>query len=617
MNEQDEVEANRAAPRRLKRRPPKRSGECFRLVTLATGAVIREWDFAADQVDWHDGVEDLFGYAPEAQCRSSEWWINRIHPSDRPRVMNSIDESREKRSTHWESEYRFQRSDSSYAVVADRGRIEYDGKGIAGRLVGCITDISERRAREESMMGLLRQEQEARAEAEAARNRVHFLSDAGEILASSLDYKATLASVADFSVSVVCDWFIVDLREENDVLRRVALAYADPAKAEVAQELRRTPPDLKAASSLADVLTRHQAILWTEPPSELQSLMDRISSADVWRKAVAHGLIPDPAMTSCIIAPIFANDPSLGTLTMISTRPDRVYGQADVAMASTLANRIAVAIRNHELYEEACAAAAQRDELIAIATHDIRTPLLSLQLHLRRMRNVLDRDEATVGWEDDQWRDRLASMSLLGDRLSRMVDELFDLSRLRSQTAPLKLETCDLSEIVRESIALLEHDIVRSGSAVMSDLAAQATGRWDPLHMQRVVTNLIANAVKYGRGNPIEIAVEVDESMTCLEVRDAGVGIAESDKERIFHRFARADYGGDAGSMGLGLYIARQIVEMHGGFLHLTSVPGKGSNFKAVIPRGRLDPPPELGNGESPDETMSDRFPQRDLFMCG
>jgi signal transduction histidine kinase len=109
-------------------------------------------------------------------------------------------------------------------------------------------------------------------------------------------------------------------------------------------------------------------------------------------------------------------------------------------------------------------------------------------------------------------------------------------------------------------------------------------GHWDRLRLEQVVSNLIANAIKYGAGRPVEVRVSRGGSYALLEVRDHGIGVAEEDHDRIFQRFERAISGAHYGGFGLGLWISREIVLAQGGFIELESAPGKGATFTVRLP---------------------------------
>jgi len=180
-------------------------------------------------------------------------------------------------------------------------------------------------------------------------------------------------------------------------------------------------------------------------------------------------------------------------------------------------------------------------------------------------------------------------------RIALLVNELLDLSRLRLGKLELRREELDLAELAREIIANLQSEIDLSGSRVdlqvmgtagAAGAAGTVTGAWDRLRLGQVLTNLLVNAVKFGQGKPISVTVERDGAgRALLEVRDQGIGIAPEHQARVFGRFERAVSAEHFGGLGLGLYIARQIVEAHGGEIRVESTPGDGSTFRVELPR--------------------------------
>jgi len=178
-------------------------------------------------------------------------------------------------------------------------------------------------------------------------------------------------------------------------------------------------------------------------------------------------------------------------------------------------------------------------------------------------------------------------------RLEKLINSLLDVSRIAIGRFPLQCEEVDLVSMVHNVVGQFSAEIARSGADILLDLPAHARGHWDPLRLEQVVVNLLSNALKYGAGKPIEIAVRCDDDTAFLTVRDHGIGIDAADQRRIFERFERAvslNYGG----LGLGLHIAREIVVAHHGTIHVESERGQGAAFVVAIPRGQR-PPAELG----------------------
>jgi len=225
-----------------------------------------------------------------------------------------------------------------------------------------------------------------------------------------------------------------------------------------------------------------------------------------------------------------------------------------------------------------------RDEFLSIASHELRTPLTPLRLQLETLRRTAERMAP-----DDRFLERMDVALRQTQRLSKLVENLLDVSRITSGRMSLELEQCNLSAVAREVAERFQEEASRAGCAIELSLVEDATGMWDRSRLEQVATNLLSNAIKYGPGHPIEVVVSAESERASVAVSDQGIGVDPEDAARIFQRFERAVSARHYGGLGLGLYIARQIAEAHGGQIAVAERPGGGSTFTLTLPRRPMD----------------------------
>jgi len=227
---------------------------------------------------------------------------------------------------------------------------------------------------------------------------------------------------------------------------------------------------------------------------------------------------------------------------------------------------------------------ASRDEFMAIASHELKTPLTSLKLQVQLYQRGLNTGNLRL-LELYKVSDLLFKNASQIDRLTRLVDDMLDVSRIRTGKLTLKKETCDLSKIVKDILDRSREQFESSGSGVPRlDINDDAIGVWDSMRIEQVISNLISNSIRYGRGKPISIHVKNLGSRVRLSVKDQGPGVSVEDRQRIFQRFERGENGRDVSGLGLGLFISEQIVVAHGGQIWVDSEVGKGATFHLELP---------------------------------
>ncbi|WP_163869524.1 sensor histidine kinase [Myxococcus eversor] len=424
---------------------------------------------------------------------------------------------------------------------------------------------------------LLREEQHARAEAESAEQRAAFLADASRVLASSsLDPKATLDALARLCVPILADWCFVDILDETGTVQRMSVAHDDPSQDALAERVRRFPTGPEGSAHPTSRVVRHAESLLVDDVNE--AWLRRVSVSDAHYETMRA-----VGFHEILSVPLLARGRSLGALTFLAVRPSRHYNAADLETAQDLARRAALLVDNARLYREARRSVRLRDEFLAVASHELKTPLTPLQLRLQWLRRQTRKDRPYL--PTPMVISQLDVVQRQVDKLSGLVHGLLDVSRLSSGRLVLHREDVDLEAVARAVKDQLAVPASQAGSPVSVSVRGDVHGHWDRVRLEQVLTNLLANAVKYGAGHPVHIALRGEAERVVLRVEDAGIGIASEYQSHIFERFGRAVSERHYGGLGLGLYITRQIVEAHGGDIQVRSEPELGSRFEVTLPR--------------------------------
>ncbi|HYF20543.1 MAG TPA: HAMP domain-containing sensor histidine kinase [Ramlibacter sp.] len=220
-----------------------------------------------------------------------------------------------------------------------------------------------------------------------------------------------------------------------------------------------------------------------------------------------------------------------------------------------------------------------RDDFLAIAAHELRSPLNALALRLALLERMASQRTDPALLAEIQAARRSA------DHYVRRAVVLLDVSRLNSGGAAPVRKPVDIRTLVLEVVDSHRDEAAAYGAALTADIAADGVGLWDRQMVEQLLSNLVGNAVKYGHGTPVRVAADVVGDVARLEVIDAGPGIPEEQRSRIFARFERLVSGGPYRSgYGLGLWIVGQLVQAHGGRIEVESAPGQGSVFRVHLP---------------------------------
>ena len=501
---------------------------------------------------WNRFAELLYGWRADEAVGHN---ILDVTPAESSHMVASEILSYLRAGDRWSGEFLVRRRDGAtfLAEVIDSPVCNADGVMVG--IIGVSIDITLRKRAEEAL---------------------RFFAEASKVLASSLDYQTTLASVVRLAVPALADWCSVDVVEEGQTIGWVEIAHTDPAKVELARELRRRfLADPAAPYGVPQVLRTGQPEVYPD----IRASLATASALDAEYLAV----LDHWNIRSSMIVPLVARKRTLGALMVALAESGRRFGPSDLALAQELASRAALAIENARLYREAQQAIHAREQFLSIASHELKTPLTSLLgyaelLHRRAARERLlpERDQRALRVIAEQ-----------ASRLNKLILALLDLSRLETGQLSIERAPLDLGALARRLVdevqpALDQHTLVFRGPS--KPLIVEG----DELRLEQVIQNLIQNAVKYSPlGGRIIVRAAQRRAQACVSVTDQGIGIPEAALPHLFQRFYRAQNADPrhVSGLGIGLYVVKEIMALHGGAVDVTSREGKGSTFTISLPR--------------------------------
>jgi PAS domain S-box-containing protein len=534
-----------------------------------------EWDSSRNALALSDETYRVFGRERGEGEESYEAFKDAVHPTDRARVREALREAVAARS-EWSGEFRVIPPEGELRWVHGYAKVLPGDTEGSVRIVGTLQDITGRKAGEEERAQLIR-EQAARAEAESARRQAAFLAEVGATLASSLDDRATLASIARLAVPEVADWAVV-LVVNDGVPEAVAAEHADPSRLADLWEMTRRPSDPANPGGVYEVIRTGEARLFpTLPP--FNQLADPAQVR----------LLEKVGYTSMMLVPLRARNNTFGCLSLGAV--GRRFTEADLDLARSLAERGALAADNARLYREAQEANRMKDEFLATLSHELRTPL-----------------NAIVGWtkllQDGQLDASTQARAIATiDRNARaqtqLIEDILDVSRIVAGKLSLNVRAVDLAAVIEGALDSVRHAAEAKGMRLVTEIA-RTVGPFegDPDRLQQVAWNLVSNAIKFStRGGTVRVRLRQDGDQAEISVQDDGLGIKPEFLPHVFERFRQADSSSTRphGGLGLGLAIVRHLVELHGGSVDVASAgEGKGATFTVRLPLHHGDSAPEV-----------------------
>ncbi|MEO7338734.1 MAG: ATP-binding protein, partial [Caldimonas sp.] len=458
-----------------------------------------------------------------------------------------------------------------------------------------LVNAAERRIRaEQERERLLEAERNARTLAEQARRRLELLAGAGSMLSRSLEEQSTLDSIASVVVPGIADWCRIDLMDEDGNLQRKLTHHLDPQRRAAVEAW------VAQHQTSAETPGAFPQVIATGKPHIANYDDDAVASTDPtfaeFRRVTG--------MRAVCAVPLVARGRTIGAMAALQAESGRRFAPEDGLLLIELAQRAALALDNVRLFaesvdalHEAEVANRSKDDFLAMLGHELRNPLAPIVTSLA----VMARHPG-----DASGTQRLVIERQVA-HLSSLVDDLLDVSRIVSGKVRLKLECVDMRSVVRQALELVEPALQQRRQPDIS-LPAEPAWVWgDAVRLAQVLGNLLTNAAKFSAPEDrVAIALSVDAGEVRVEVLDEGAGIAPHLLGRVFERFVQGEQALQRAEGGLGLAIARNLVELHHGRISAHSAGlGRGSRFVVTLPQAAAGPVAERDAGSARGTTSS------------
>ena len=445
-------------------------------------------------------------------------------------------------------EYHFTQDGIESTFVAGGGPVsDSDGNVTAGIIIA--VDVSERKLNDLNQS---------------------FLTYVKSLLTSTIDYDQVIGKIAESSIPYLADGCLIDLIEGNRI-QRIITKHSDPHIERLMYELmERFPVFIGSPQPTARVIR-----------SGVSELLSEVDEKTILEHSLSNDhadLIKRIGVTSHIAIPLIIHGKIIGALNLLMTSHRKKYDQTDISVATELSRHAAIAIDNAKLFKNTQDALKLRDDFISTASHELRTPITSLNLQIEVL-NDLFKNIRENSAETDLIKKFLNRTHGQLDRLNRLVEDMLDISRIRMGKLSFNPRNVDLTELVNKILDNFYEikNSIEVNLIVNPEESIQLI--CDPDRIEQVITNLFTNAVRYGENKPIDISLEQTTASIRIMVKDRGRGIHKNDHERIFNRFERISSPLNISGLGLGLFISKQIVDEHQGKIWVESELGQGARF--------------------------------------
>jgi PAS domain S-box-containing protein len=546
------------------------------IVQSSTDAIVGK-DLNGIIQSWNPGAERLFLYSSAEAIGQS---ITLIIPSERAHEEDLV--LRRVRSGLRVEPFETVRRRKD-GVEIDVALTVSPIRNAAGVVVGAskiARDISERRRSERMLEELVERERVARLEAVAARDRLAFLAGVGAKLTTTLDYSQTLDRAVHLAIPRLGDYCNVLIEDEHGRLRHVAWAHVNREQETVLRELALSmiespPPGEQLAFATAVMKNGKTMVMAHDQVANAASHIGRVNPAQaaIWTRLDPYAYVG---------VPLSVRGRTVGVMSLGITgdRSRREFTDADVVMIEEFARRVSIAIENARLFRQADELNRLKDEFLATVSHELRTPLAAVLGWARML--------AAGQLDPNRTKQAVDAIERNAQAQAKIVDDILDVARGIAGNVKLEMLPLDLAAVAHSSIEAIAP--TAAGKRVELDVhaAAPVMVMGDQGRLRQVVWNLLSNAVKFTpAGGRVTVTVSADDRNAELQVADTGMGIPEGFLPFVFDKFRQADasFTRQHGGLGLGLAIARHLIELHGGSIEARSAgEGAGATFVVRLP---------------------------------
>lgn len=531
--------------------------ERFKRSSAATNLGIWYCDLPFDELIWNKEVKEHFWLPADARV-TIETFYERIHPDDREKtrkaIQNSID-SNESYDIVYRTTNPFDPAQLKY--IRAIGWTEYDEKNKPVRFDGITLDNT----------GLLKLSRE-RDESLEVLEKIHSI---GKILSAELDPSKLVQTVTDAATQLSKAEFgaffynVVNQQGESYTLYTVSGVPRDNfTKFPMPRNTEVFAPTFSGSTVVrSDDITKDPRYGKNEPYHGM---------SDGHLPVKSYLAVPVISRTGEVIGGLFFGHKLPG-----------IFSEREEKLVVGLASQAAIAMDNARLFDRAKEAIQIRDEFMSISSHELRTPLTPLKMQIQSLARHIDK--GTIEQLPIESIKRMVSTAdRQVNRLTSLVDDLLDVSRISTGRLTLNFENVDLSQLIKEVADRYMPQLLNNKNELRLNITDSLITQVDKLRMEQVLINLLSNAMKYAPHTPVTCSLSEVDGLAVIEVADEGPGISEVDQTRIFDRFERVTSEVSQTGLGLGLYIVNQIVNAHGGSIKVESAPGKGAKFIISIP---------------------------------